>query len=275
MKKLLAFFCVVGLCSSLSAINIFDFVSLEGNPKGYSQTDFEISSKFGNYFRTPEAKIVKSFDDNGNEVEALEYTARDVLVSKIVSSYDAYGNLLEQARYGADSELVWKSIFAYKDGKKSDLSEYDSNNNLKAKTIFTYKDGNLVDESGYNADGALMWKTIYTYNDNGNYNTICQYFADGSLDERLIFEYAEDGNIKNISCFSSIEAEQTNDVFRYANGKLSEITTYNSDKEVLKRFVIKYDSVGNVSKLSDYQVSQKFGTTVNELVSQTDFVFEY
>jgi hypothetical protein len=61
--------------------------------------------------KTEDGNLVPILDDNGNEVEALEYTARDVLVCKIVSSYDAYGNLLEQARYGADSELVWKSIF--------------------------------------------------------------------------------------------------------------------------------------------------------------------
>jgi hypothetical protein len=45
--------------------------------------------------------------------------------------------------------------------------------------------------------------------------------------------------------------------------------------EIINRLQIKYDSVGNVAKLSNYAVSQKFGTTVNELTSQTEFVFEY
>ena len=58
-------------------------------------------------------------------------------------------------------------------------------------------------------------------------------------------------------------------------GKLDEIITYNQNNEIINRLQIKYDSVGNVAKLSNYAVSQKFGTTVNELTSQTEFVFEY
>ena len=275
MKKLLVLGFIAGICSSLSAINIFDYVSFEGNPKGYTQIDFSISSKFGNYFRTPEVKVVNTFDENGYDFESLEYTARDILISKIDSNYDAFGNLIDQSGYNANSELVWKTEVSYNNGQKSDISEYDANNNLKTKTIFSYKDGNLVDESGYNSDGELMWKTIYKYDDKGRYSSIATYFADGSLDEEDVYEYAEDGCIQNITNFSSISGKATKDVFRYKNGKLEEITTYNENKDVLNRLVIKYDSVGNVSKLSNYEVSKKFGTTVNELTSQTEFVFEY
>lgn len=275
MKKLLVLGFIAGICSSLSAINIFDYVSFEGNPKGYTQTDFAISSKFGNYFRTPELKVVRTFDENGYDFESFEYTARDVLISKIDSNYDAFGSLINQSGYNADSELVWKTEVSYNSGQKSDVSEYDANNNLKSKTIYSYKDGNLVDESGYNSDGALMWKTIYKYDDKGRYSSIATYFADGTLDEEEIFEYAEDGSIQSITNYSSISDKTTKQIFRYKNGKLEEITTYDDNKEVLNRLVIKYDSVGNVAKLSDYAVSQKFGTTVNELTSQTEFVFEY
>ena len=65
--------------------------------------------------------------------------------------------------------------------------------------------------------------------------------------------------------------------------KVAEISLYETgdamlldkNNEIINRLVIKYDSVGNVAKLSNYAVSQKFGTTVNELTSQTEFVFEY
>ena len=120
-----------------------------------------------------------------------------------------------------------------------------------------------------------MWKTIYKYDDKGRYSSIATYFADGTLDEEEIFEYAEDGSIQSITNYSSISDKTTKQIFRYKNGKLEEITTYDDNKEVLNRLVIKYDSVGNVAKLSNYAVSQKFGTTVNELTSQTEFVFEY
>ncbi len=65
-------------------------------------------------------------------------------------------------------------------------------------------------------------------------------------------------------------------IFRYGtNGALNEITTYNSDKQVIKRTLLKYDAKGNVNKVSEYDVAEKFGTTVNELVAMSEYAFEY
>ena len=65
-------------------------------------------------------------------------------------------------------------------------------------------------------------------------------------------------------------------VFRYAsNGSLSEITTYDSNKQVTKRTLIKYDAKGNANKVSEYAVAEKFGTTVNELTAMSEYSFEY
>ena len=70
--------------------------------------------------------------------------------------------------------------------------------------------------------------------------------------------------------------KQTSLVFRYgANGALNEITTYNSDKQVIKRTLIKYDAKGNVNKVSEYDVAEKFGTTTNELTAMSEYTFEY
>ena len=91
MKKLLVLGFIAGICSSLSAINIFDYVSFEGNPKGYTQTVFAISSKFGNYYRTPKTKINRIFDGNGFDFESSEYAiesaTRSTLTNKIEYNY--------------------------------------------------------------------------------------------------------------------------------------------------------------------------------------------
>ena len=64
-------------------------------------------------------------------------------------------------------------------------------------------------------------------------------------------------------------------IFRYAaNGTLSEITTYDNTKQVTNRIIIKYDAGGNVSKVSEYNIAQKFGTTVNELVSMSEYSYQ-
>ena len=56
---------------------------------------------------------------------------------------------------------------------------------------------------------------------------------------------------------------------------MNEITTYDSNKQVIKRTLLKYDAKGNVNKVSEYDVAEKFGTTVNDLVAMSEFSFEY
>ena len=55
---------------------------------------------------------------------------------------------------------------------------------------------------------------------------------------------------------------------------LSATLDNNADK-VKNRLVIKHDSIGNVVKMSEYYIADKFGTTLNELISMTEFVYEY
>ena len=56
---------------------------------------------------------------------------------------------------------------------------------------------------------------------------------------------------------------------------MNEITTYNVSKQVIKRTLLKYDAKGNVNKVSEYDVAEKFGTTVNELSAMSEYTFEY
>ena len=273
MKKILTVGFLALISTSLFAINIFKYVPFEGNVKSYSQTDFSISSKFGNFLRTPKLKVVHVFDQKGNEVESTEYTPRDVLINKIVSTYDKNNNLIEQKCINDESEIVWKNVISYKNGKKVDISEYDNNNNLKTRTIFTYKSDSVCDESLYDSDGALISKVIFKKEPNKE--TISTYFSNGSLDTEEIITYSENGSIESVVRFSSLFDGLETDIFRYTDGKLTEITTYDENKEVIYRLVIKYDSTGNVSRVSNYEVLKKFGTTVTDLIDQTDYVFEY
>ena len=77
----------------------------------------------------------------------------------------------------------------------------------------------------------------------------------------------------NIYEYSKMTKEQL--VFKYAqDGTISQITTYDDTKEIIYRVIVKYDSVGNVAKVSEYAIAQKFGTTVNDLVSVTEFTYQ-
>lgn len=276
MKKLLSFAVVASLCLSVFATDIFNYVPLSGNIKNYTRTDYTIASKFGNYFRTPNVKIAKAFNNIGKEVESSELTPKDAVINKITSAYDAKGNVTEQACYNGDNELVWKTVISYKNNLKSDVSEYDAKGTLKGKTIYTYDNGKLVDETGYDGDGALIWKNISKYNAAGTLESVSEYTADGALFTKYVYTFTDDGKADSITTYDNLAKETKQQVFRYGtNGLLSEITTYTADKVVCNRLVLKYDSNSNVIKVSEYVVSEKFGTTCNDLVAQSDFTYQF
>lgn len=276
MKKILALLMSAGLCVSLFGADIFTYAPINGNIKSYTETQYSIASKFGNYFRTPSSKITHEFDAKGLDVTSTEYTPRDAVINKISSKYDGKGNITEAVCTNADGEDIWKQVTTYKDGLKIDVSEYDSKNNLKDKTIFTYDNGKLVDETSYDGEGALVWKIVYKYNAAGKVEFVSEYSQDGKLNEQNIYSYTDSGAIESISTFVAFTGKQSQKVFRYGtNGVLNEITTYDNTKQVTKRVLLKYDTNENVIKVSEYDVAEKFGTTVNELVAMSEFVYEY
>ena len=90
------------------------------------------------------------------------------------------------------------------------------------------------------------------------------------------FTYNENGDIDTVDIYDSFSGKTTQEFFRYAsNNTISEITTYYSDKKVIKRVILKYDDKNNITKVSEYNVAQKFGTTVNELTAMSDYSYEY
>lgn len=276
MKKLLALALTASLSLSLFAADIFTYAPITGNVKAYTETDFSIASRFGTLYRTPSSKITHNFDSNGKEITSSELTPKDAVINTIASEYDRTGNLIGQVCTSADGEIVWKNTYTFKNGIKMDASEYDRKGNLRARTIYTYDNDLLIDESCYDGEGALIWKTIYKYDENNRLASVNEYNPDGSLSELTSYNYTEAGAIDSLSKLDAYANHQTQLVFRYGtNGLLNEITTYNAEKQVTKRTLLKYDDKGNVNKVSEYDVAEKFGTTVNELVSMSEFSFEY
>lgn len=274
MKKILTAALALAMSTSVFCLDIFNYIPVTGNVSNYIQTNFVISSKFGNFFRTPDSKIVHKLDPNGKEIEVSELTARDALVTRTEFVYDEAGNVTEQTTYNSDNNVMWKTIYTYKDGLKADYSEYSREGALKARTIFTYENGKLVDETGYDGEGALIWKTVYKNNTVGLVESVCEYSADGSLDNETTYAYADSGKVESITRFDSFTGLSEQDVFRYgANGTLSEITTYDNNKQIIKRVLVKYDNSGNVARVSEYTIAQKFGTTVNELTDMLEVVY--
>lgn len=273
MKKLLSIIVAATLSLSVYALDIFTYAPINGNVKSYTQTDFSIVSRFGDLFRVAETKIIHNYDAKNLETEIIELNAKDVVLNKTYNIYDSNNNLVEQDCYDGDGILLWKTVITYKNNLKVDSSEYGKNGSLRGKVIYTYDGILLADETGYDSEGALVWKTIYKYEGN-NVKTISQYDYNGYLDTEESYTYTDDGKVESITYYDSFTKTSTLKVFRYAaNGLLNDIITYDINKQITNRLIVKYDSTGNVAKVSCYDVSNKFGGTVNELVSISEYVY--
>ncbi|MCI1209097.1 MAG: hypothetical protein LKF96_06610 [Treponema sp.] len=275
MKKLL----IAALIANAAFAFAYDtspFLKPSGAVKSYTKTDYTITQKFGDFFRTPGALYKHTFDTSGREIASEEFNPQNEPVDKVTYEYDEKGNLAAQTAYDADATVEWK-IISTRDanGNKTDDSEYNKNGTLKGKSIYKYLDDGSVDESYYNGDGALIWKNISSFDKAGRKTEENRYAADGSLDEKLEYTYDDTGRVSEI-LHSGVDAAQTErEVYLYDKaGLLTELALYNENNEKTQRKFYKYDDKGNVIKTTTYAVSKKFGSIVNELTGMSEYTYE-
>lgn len=281
MKKLVAALAAGALSFSIFAFDVFSYIPVNEKVTGYTVTEYSIETKFGEYFKTVSGKVDHVLDVSGKDVESVKYSARGVADNKMQTTYDSIGNILNQVCYDSkngEDVLLWKSEHLYKKGTKTESNDYDAEGNLKGKTKYKYDGNNLVDETSYSGNGTLVTKVVYKYDDEGRLIVEAHYLANGSLDEEIIFAYKEDGKIDSITEADPIDGTLQR-VFRYSDkGLITEVTTYalyETENKVTERLTLKYDADGNVSKVSNYAVAEKFGTTVNELNYMAEYSYSY
>lgn len=274
MKKLICALCAAAMGLSAFAYDVVENTKMAGNVRSVTKTTYTISQKFGDYFRTPNAKFVSTYDGAGRQIDSIELTPRDVVVNKVSNIYDVAGYLVEQDAYDPDGALLWKSITTYANGKKADRSEYSKDGSLRNKVIYSYTGNNLTDETYYNAEGALARKVIYTYGITGLLEKETEYFGDGVLDEERTYEWNTMGKIDSISTVYG-DGTTEKEVFRYNGNVLSEVTTYDSTNRVTNRLLVKCDSIGNITKVTTYSVVKKFGQIMNEMTDMVEYIYSY
>lgn len=280
MKKIISIILTTVLSTSLFGLDIFSYVPVVGNVKNYTQVDYNITSKFGSYYRTPVGKTIHTLNVSGKEIETTELSAKDTVIGKTVATYDIYGNLTGETSYSSDDIVLWNTVIKYDQNKRPvDLSEFGKNKQLKDKIIYTYNDQGLKsEETGYDSEGALIWKVVYKYTDDKKLEVMTEYDEDGIFCSQNKYTYKPNGKVESIVIKDAFTNTEQILVFRYAsNDQLTEVTTFGdlSKTNIIKRVLIKYDTLGNVAKISEYNVAPKFGTIVNELVSVTEYTYTY
>ena len=273
MKKSLFILVSAALSSQLFAFDPEASLKPAGVEKEYTKTDYQITEKFGDYYRSPRAKFVHVFDSNGRELEASELTSKDSLVDHITYKYEG-NNLVETVCTDADGKVSWKMTTTYDaDGNKIDESEFNSSDNLVNRTIWKIN-GKQSDESYYNADGSLLSKIITKFDDQGRTAEIAHYLNTGKLEQKAVYNYNDAGKLSEIAYFNAVGTQTKKVVFRFdASYQISEEQTYNAENKLVTRIIYKYDGSGNIIKRTTYNVAEKFGTTVNELTGIAEYAY--
>ena len=239
----------------------------------YTKTEYQITEKFGDYYRSPRAKFVHNFDSTGRETESSELTSKDTLVDHTTYKYEG-NNLTETICTDADGKISWKITAVYDaSGNKTEESEFNAANTLINKTIWRLN-GNQVDESYYNADGALLSKIITQKDDQNRTAEVSQYAAAGNLEQKAVYTYNDAGKLSEISYSNAVGAQTKKVVYRFdASYQITEEQTYNPENKLIVRVIYKYDASGNIIKTTTYTVAEKFGTTVNELTGISEYAY--
>ncbi|WP_407424973.1 hypothetical protein [Treponema sp.] len=266
------------LALTVAAAQIFAFdpsASLKpvGTVGGYTKIEYQITEKFGDYYRSPKAKYVHVFDANGVETESSELTGKDAVVDKITYKYEGK-NLVETLCTDADGKISWKIAATYDaNGNKIDESEYNASENLVNRTIWKIN-GKQAEESYYNSEGALLSKIITKYDDQNRVSEVAQYNSDGKLEEAAVYNYNDAGKLSEITYTNGDNIQTRKVVFRFdASYQITEEQTYNRENKLIARIIYRYDANGNIVKTTKYNVAEKFGTTVNELAGIAEYSY--
>ncbi|MBO4404192.1 MAG: hypothetical protein J5780_02545 [Treponema sp.] len=247
----------------------------KGRVSSYTQTDYSVTLKFGDPYRTVTAKNVHIFGADGLEQEINSYNSKNELLSKATFIYDVSRNLTEISIADASGALLTRTAFEYNtDGTVKSESEYNSAAKLCGKTIYKYE-GTKKTESYYDGNGALLSRIITVMEGNLPVE-VADYYGDGSLSNKEVFSYDTNGRLNQTTVYKEDGTVSSKKIYRYdANGVITELRTYDPQDVLIQRDVYKSDSNGNPVRISVYEISNKFGGTSNELLTITDFQYKY
>lgn len=272
MKEIALFTAVALLAGSVFAFDT-EILDFKGTPESYTKTEYSVTSRFGEYFRTVAIKHVHTYA-GGLKREVASYSAKDELLDIVSYEYTSDRKIQSEVSKNAEGKITRKSVYEYSsDGKLKSESAYNAEGALTAKIIFKYESGKTT-ESFYNAEGKLVSRTIHIVAADGKDIEVAYYFGDGSLSHAEKMTYTENGNISLIENIDSDGNKAGKTVYRYdANDFISEIQIYATDTELIERDIFKTDAKGNPVRVSIYSIAEKFGATANELISITDYSY--
>jgi len=231
-------------------------------------------------------KIVYKYDENGRELERINYDPKNNVTRKIVHKYDDKGRLIEETTYDPhDScfaqDSYTRNVFKYDDqrNEKEEL-DYDCAGRLVLRRLTKHNPNGTVKEescenpiSGYILCGNARW--VYKYDEEANKIEMLVYPAkgkperptnptleasEGKQPSKVEWKYDRQGNQIEVN-YGSMRITTS-----YSSHRLKdEETVIDKDGQITGR--IKYDSKGN----EILRVGRKVDGTLHKEYYQREF----
>ena len=247
----------------------------KGSVSSYTKTSYTVVSRFGDYYRTVSEREVHVLQ-SGREIEVSLFGSKDESLGKSTITYDPSGKKLSilDSKTAAGCADV-KSDYEYEaDSSVKSITNSDpSTGDVVGKTIFK-RDGDKLTENRYDGSGKLECRVVKSFDTRALPVEEVQWNGDGTFAFSRKFSYLENSQISTVETFGSDGNCSQRVVFRYdASGFLTEVQVF--EDKIKERRIFKNDTYGNPVRISYYEVAEKFGTTVNELVKIEDLTYSY
>lgn len=244
-------------------------------------------------------KTVTTYDNKGNKVQIVNYKPDNSVLYRWNYKFDRKGNLMEYSLFNTDGSLQYKNSYKY-DAKNLRSEERNFDGFINTRTAFKYdQQGRVVEAIKLNIDSTPVSRTTYQYDAKGNQSEERTYFPNGALisiisntvdtngNASIQNEYGPDSNIitrimkkydSNNRLVEEIVLNMGNtlaykNVYSYdTNGNRMEKLVY--DKLLNSRTTYKYDSFGNVTGESEYNISEE-ATGKEVLLLQIEYEYSY
>jgi len=187
-------------------------------------------------------KSTFKYDEKGNQTETVSYDASGKIRYKRTYKHDEKGNKVEEGHYsGSRIKITTKSTFKYdKDGNIIELVRFNPAGELLARRTFKYDEtGRNIEEVKYYGDGTINQKTTSKIDEEkrGWITEWVRYDLQGKIVSRR----------RGLSLIPRKRKLITNSKYD-EKGREVERLTYNSRKEIMRKYAFRYDEKGNKTK---------------------------
>lgn len=203
-------------------------------------------------YRGDEVEYIReyTYDDNGNCIKYMRYTADGALDVWGENAYDSQGNEIKDVYLNSDGSIKSGKMYEYDQYGNVSKEIYYSNGVVSEQKEYTYaSDGTLLKEVKKGGENAGTVLYHYEMDEEGNMQKDLTYNEDGSVEYGEEYLYNPDGTLQERKGYGDGEVVNRS-VYSYDDGLLIKMEMMNAENELIAEENYSYDKHDNCVEMS-------------------------